>query len=86
MTTRENRRQIIIRFVKYKQPNGTEGGSIGRSTITLVEDAETKTEGQEYWNDPALWQKLKDWCLEKEDVKIGKASKTVTLNVLITKP
>jgi len=84
MKERENKRQIIVRFVKYKKPNGTEGGNIGRSTITLVENAEEKIKDQEYWNDPKLWNKLRDWCLGKEGVKLGKATKTVTVNILVT--
>ncbi len=83
MKERDNKRQIIFRFVKYKKPNGTSGGSIGRSTLTLVEKTE---DGVCWFNDSKLWEKLKDWNLNRKGVKFGKATKTITVNVLVTEP
>lgn len=73
---RENPRQIILRFVKYKQPNGTTMKT-SRSTLVLVE------EGLFNIN---LWNKLRDWCLNEKGVEFGKATKTVTVNVLVIEP
>lgn len=82
MKERENKRQIILKFVHYRQPNGTTM-KMSRSTLTLVEEKRSPRD-KLFWNNPRLWAKLRDWCLEKEGVEFGKATKTVTMNVLVT--
>ena len=72
---KENKRQIIFRFIRYKTPDGTKQGTIGRSTMSIL---------KKDLHDPQLWEQLEDWALKKRNVEIGKATRVVTVNVFVT--